>query len=96
VVAAALAALQYWSARLACPLDPLIDVQHSRQNIGAELVGDAASGQDLHLHRDLWLLLRNLRFDIYINKAAPQVWPMSHWLVPGRVSWDEVHGWRGG
>lgn len=96
VVAAALAALQYWSARMACPLDPLIGIQHRSQNIGVDLVTDAAAGQDRDLAMSLWRLVGNLRFDIYINKAAPQVWPMSHWLVPGRVSWDEVHGWRGG
>ncbi|MDE1916609.1 MAG: hypothetical protein KGJ57_13905 [Sphingomonadales bacterium] len=43
-----------------------------------------------------WLALSNLNFADYIDRAAPQVFPMADWLAPGRVSWDEVHGWRGG
>jgi hypothetical protein len=94
VVGAALAAMHYWTARLACPLDPLIDRQHSHQNLAANLIANA--GNDDGLAHALWVVMNNLRFDIYINDAAPKVWPMSRWLVPGRVSWDEVYGWRGG
>lgn len=94
MVGAALAALGYWSARLACPLDPLIEQDHNRQNLIASFIGngDIADSPLTLLGR----LMGNLRFDAYIDSAAPQVWPMSRWLVPGRVSWDEVHGWRGG
>jgi hypothetical protein len=95
LVAAALSALHYWSARLACPLDPLVSHEHSRQNLGANLVshtGTAGGG----VFALIWAVLTNLDLGAYIDRAAPQVWPMSRWLEPGRVSWEEVHGWRGG
>lgn len=96
LVGAALAAMHYWSARLACPLDPLINREFNRQNIGARIVNNAGPGGAGGLLQLVWTVLSNLRFDAYINSAAPQVVPMSRWLVAGQVSADEMQGWRGG
>lgn len=96
LVGASLSALNYWSARLACPLQPAVPQTLLRQNIAAQWVtgqGTAVQGGIGHM---LWLAISNLNFADYIDRAAPQVFPMSNWLMPGRVSWDEVHGWRGG
>jgi hypothetical protein len=95
LVAAALAAMHYWSARLACPLDPLINREFNRQNLGAQIANNATAGSG-GLFNLVWSVLSNLRFDAYIDAAAPQVFPMSRWLVAGRVSADEMQGWRGG
>ena len=96
VTAAALSALHYWSARLACPLDPLMDHEHSRQNLGANLINHAGGTTSHGIGALMGAAASNLNLSAYIDHAAPQVWPMSRWLVPDRVSWDEVYGWRGG
>jgi hypothetical protein len=87
--------MHYWSARLACPLDPLINREFNRQNLGAQIANNATAGSG-GLFNLVWSVLSNLRFDAYIDAAAPQVFPMSRWLVAGRVSADEMQGWRGG
>ena len=84
-------AAHYWLARLECPADPVIAVQHAHEN----LLGQIAVGSTPTLEVT-GKLLGNYKPHKYIDMAAPLVHPMSQWLPADRVSDDEMHGWQGG
>jgi hypothetical protein len=94
LVAAALAAMHYWSARLACPLDPLINREFNRQNIGAQIANNATAGSG-------GLFTWSGRAAPICASTSTSMRPRlrsgrcrTGWCGPGQRR--RVHGWRGG
>ncbi|WP_206241256.1 hypothetical protein [Novosphingobium terrae] len=87
LIAAAAISAHYWFARMACPGDPILQADHAKQSLGLQLLGDGR-----------WAmaplrLIANYQLPVYVAQAAPDITPMSNWMLPHIVSKATQIGW---
>ncbi|WP_068093242.1 hypothetical protein [Novosphingobium rosa] len=87
LTAAATIAARYWFGRMACPGDPILAADHAKQSLALQLLGDG------HWAMAPLRLIANFQMPVYVAQAAPDITPMSSWLLPHLVSKPTQIGW---
>jgi hypothetical protein len=81
-------AAAYWSHRLQCPDDPILNAAYARLNLGLSAIQNAG------WLNALMALLGNLNLAKFVTLAAPAIQPMSQWLEPDQVDKTGQTAWR--
>lgn len=91
LVSAATVSAHYWFARFACPGDPVQAAEHASQSLGLSMLAHhgGAPGWMMAPLR----LIANYQMPVYVAQAAPDITPMSNWLLPHLVSKATQIGW---
>lgn len=89
LVATALS-FRYWSARLDCPGDPILQAAYKSQNFGSHL---ASIDSVPDLVRFAFRLIGNIDLWAYGKLALPQEYPLSSWLPRFQVTSEQTDYW---
>lgn len=91
LVGATMVATHYWLARMACPSDPVLAADHASQSLGLSMMAHqkGALGWAMAPLR----LIANYQIPVYVAQAAPDITPMSNWLLPHLVSKPTQIAW---